>query len=99
MKKFDVFAMVIFKNVLMPSAALLITYGFWRGNLFGDDLVMKHVIYISFCSPTALVIMVMTQIQDYANKKKVWLMLWIYIFSRPILIISTYLFFLFFELI
>ena len=83
---------VLFKNIITPLCALVLMQLLWICGMFGSNIVMAYVAYICFCSPTALVIMIMTQSLQYGNEETAHLMLWIYAFSLPTLVISTYLF-------
>ena len=96
MTRMNVFSIVLFKNFITPIVALSMTYGFWEIGIFGSDKVMAYVVYISFCCPTAFVIMLITQTQQYGYEETSWLMFWIYAFALLSLIISTYVFFLIF---
>ena len=80
----------------MPFAVFCIIYSLWIIGIFGDNIAMTYVIFISFCCPTALVILIITQIHGFGNEEAAWLMLWVYIFSLPTLVLSTYCFFLVF---
>ena len=91
-------SIVVFKNIVTPLAALGIIYGLWECGIFGEDLVMVYVVFISFCCPTALVIMIITQLADYATKEVAFVMFWIYCTSILTLIVSTYLFFIIFTI-
>ena len=89
-------SMVIFKNFVTPICALGLIYIASIFKVFGNNTVMIYIIFISFCCPTAIVIMVLTQNHQHGTKETSLLMFWIYIFSVPSLIISSYLFFLIF---
>ena len=85
---------VVFKNIITPMCALGLMHLLWVCGMFGSNIVMAYVAFICFCSPTALVIMILTQSTQYGNEETALLMIWIYAFSLPTLIISTYLFLL-----
>lgn len=89
-----IMSVVLVKNVMMPVVSFGIVFALWKIGLFGDNTVMAYIVYVCFCCPTALVVMVLTQTQGYGNEETAWLMLWIYIMSFPTLIISTYCFML-----
>ena len=92
-------SVVLFKNIIMPLVALGIIYGFWQSGIFGDNIVMLYVVFISFCCPTALVIMIITQALDYGTKEVVLLMFWIYCSSILTMMVSTYVFFTIFIIV
>lgn len=92
-------SIVLFKNFIMPLCALGLVYGLWVCGVFGDNIVMAYVAFISFCAPTALVVMIMAEVIGHKAKETAWLMLWVYAFSVPGLIISTYFFFIIFKVI
>ena len=92
-------SVVIFKNLIGPSVALGVSYGLWQCGTFGDNIVMAYLVFISFCCPSALVLMVMTQMLDYGTHEVSLLMLWIYCSSIFGLIIWTYLFFIIFSVV
>ena len=90
-------SIVVFKNLLNPICALGFIYLCRLVGVFGDNTVMAYIVFISFCCPTAIVVMVLTQNHQHGTKETARLMIWIYIFSAPCLIIYSYLFFLFFD--
>ena len=92
-------SVVVFKNLITPLIALGIVYGLFRCGVFGDNIVMLYLVFISFSCPSALVIMNMTQLLGYGTHEVSLLMFWIYSSSIPGLVISTYLFFLIFSVI
>ena len=89
-------SIILFKNFITPLCALGLVYLLYSLNLFGDNRVMLYVVFVSFCCPTALVVMILTQTHQYGVKETAWLMFWIYIFSFPSLVIFSYIFFIIF---
>lgn len=90
-------SIVLFKCFVTPVVSIGIVYLFWELNVFGENLVVAYVVFISFCAPTAIVIMVISENIGYGSQEITWLMLWIYVFAVPSLISSTYLFFFIFK--
>ena len=41
-------SVVIFKNLVAPIVALGVTYGLWQCGVFGDNMVMAYLVFISF---------------------------------------------------
>ena len=87
-------SVILFKNLLMPLVSLGIIYLCWVLGVFGDNVVSAYIVFICFCSPTAFLLLLICQNLDYGVKICTWLMLGIYIFAIPTLIIFSYIFFI-----
>jgi len=87
---------ILFKNLIMPLFGLGLTYLAWHCGVFGHNHVMAYIIYISFCTPTAFIVLIICQSLQYGTKEVTWLMLSVYAFSIPTLIVFTYIFFVMF---
>ena len=90
------FSIILFKNLIMPLFGLGLTYLAWFIGIFGDNYVIAYIIYISFCTPTAFIVLIICQNLQYGTKEVTWLMLAVYVFSIPTLIVFTYIFFMIF---
>lgn len=87
-------SIIFFKNILMPICGFFIVFGVWKTGIFGENSVMAYCVFIAFCSPTAFIVMMITQIHNYGTKEVAWMMLWVYLCALPALIAWTYIFFL-----
>ncbi|OMJ73149.1 hypothetical protein SteCoe_28217 [Stentor coeruleus] len=87
-------SIIFFKNILMPICGFCVVFGVFKAGIFGDNSVMAYCVFIAFCSPTAFIIMMITQIHDYGTKEVAWMMFWVYLCALPTLIAWTYVFFL-----
>ena len=91
-----ILSVVLFKNLIFPVVALAIVCAMWSLGAFGGNIVMAYIVYISFCAPTAIIILIICQTHKHGVKEITWLLLFIYSSSLPGLIVFSYIFFLIF---
>jgi predicted permease len=89
-----IFWVVVFKCMLMPLIALALVYFVWIIGIFGNNIVMTYIIYISFCTPTAISILIISENLSHGLKDLTWLLLGIYTASLPSIVVFSYVFFL-----
>jgi hypothetical protein len=93
-----ILSVVFFKNFVMPAISIWIIYAAWYGGVFGENIVMAYYLFICFCSPTALLFLLICQNLEYGVMVCTWLMLGIYSFAIPTFIVFSYVFFILIEI-